>query len=1073
MKPSEFYRERRPEYFSDTETIIQQNIPREVLAYELSKISTNQKQDEFETLCRRLSEKYITPNLIPQVGPTGGGDGKTDYETHPVAESISDRWFIPENGWEKDEKWAFAISAKEDWKPKVKSDVKKIVNTGRDYTKVFFITNQLISSKKKKDTQDDLVKEYSVEVVILDAEWILEKIYNNKDFNLVVDSLNLSNTYRTDNISNGPNDSFRKRKLLEIEANLKNTNRYFEYDYQLFEDALEAASLSRMLEMGRDEIEGKYDRVLRLCKKIDVKKYYIKYHYQRAWTYLYWFDDYKLFIEQYLELKKCITKDSTIDEIEKYFNLVNSLVGIVVMDRVDPDEYGIDINVERTDIIKLLKEIETNQERVNSSLIAETYKNLLLLNKCIFEKSNPNTYISELISIISRSEGLIDYPFDSFKEILEVLGQVIIDSPIYDELIDLIASISEKRNSELSAGELFVRRGGQKLQGNLYKDSIIYFGKAVLKLAKEETQYGLCLSLLGLGMSYSNIGLHWAAYNSFISACSLSFKSISDDGVLKEKTFQCLLEIVKNELITGRLPHFFSWYEMLLILSHAYNRDLEEYDINDIPFTQFIDSCLSVRLINTRNIKEDYIGFLPEILQKFDLQISYITCLYMLGYIDEIDKKKIGLEEDKDLDDFFFKVFSQPFKEQMAYETNPIYKNNVQFQTLILGCKISVECSNKLDLLLFIETFLSYIESFLSTSLSELMAHTEEIHMEFVESNSEESFAFQRKEYSNKYTIFINSLFDDVEDKKKQSENLFKLTASIISNHFIGKDLLNTINELYEKEEVNERVSLIHNHRIFVTNLLGDNPKLFLENWFDAILGDTRVSKREKSTLFVPERNIKRKEWDFDIGKVRHDEVETHSIINVPLWDNAKWSGFGVLYHPSIGLGITISFSEIKYGIKIFDEWKEKFGDSDKLNNIKITIIKGVNRDNPYWYRVHIGSNINITEQENPKKLFFMTSRIHEMHATNDSNLKLIEDMFLKHGKYSLFPASMKDGDHNMEPIMEKGIRKTKINFRDAWEIGLNDIDSVVIHADDKPFIPKDIENAPIVELLEEKKLKK
>ncbi len=43
----------------------------------LIKLSTNQKQDEFETFCRRLSEKYIAPNLIPQVGPTGGGDGKT------------------------------------------------------------------------------------------------------------------------------------------------------------------------------------------------------------------------------------------------------------------------------------------------------------------------------------------------------------------------------------------------------------------------------------------------------------------------------------------------------------------------------------------------------------------------------------------------------------------------------------------------------------------------------------------------------------------------------------------------------------------------------------------------------------------------------------------------------------------------------------------------------------------------------------------------------------------------------------------------------------------------------------
>ena len=67
--PSEFYRMRRPEYFSDSETIYDIALPKEHLAFELANITTNQKHDEFETLCRRLVEKLIIPNLIPQVGP--------------------------------------------------------------------------------------------------------------------------------------------------------------------------------------------------------------------------------------------------------------------------------------------------------------------------------------------------------------------------------------------------------------------------------------------------------------------------------------------------------------------------------------------------------------------------------------------------------------------------------------------------------------------------------------------------------------------------------------------------------------------------------------------------------------------------------------------------------------------------------------------------------------------------------------------------------------------------------------------------------------------------------------------
>lgn len=53
--PSEFYKMRRPEYFSDSEIIYEVKLPKEQLAFELSQISKNQKQDEFENLCRKLA----------------------------------------------------------------------------------------------------------------------------------------------------------------------------------------------------------------------------------------------------------------------------------------------------------------------------------------------------------------------------------------------------------------------------------------------------------------------------------------------------------------------------------------------------------------------------------------------------------------------------------------------------------------------------------------------------------------------------------------------------------------------------------------------------------------------------------------------------------------------------------------------------------------------------------------------------------------------------------------------------------------------------------------------------------
>jgi len=562
ITPSQLYKMKRPEFFSDSEIINEVALPREHLAFELDQISTNQKQDEFETLCRRLAEKFISPNLIPQVGPTGGGDGKTDSETYPVSTLISDRWFVPENGWEKDEKWAFAFSAKADWKSKAKGDIKKVVQTGRGYTRIYFVTNQKPSSKKKKEAQDDFNKEFNIEVVILDGEWILEKVYNNDLIELVVDSLSLSKIYKSEKVRIGQNDSYRLKKLEEIENKISNPNRYFEYDFQLVEDALESAILTRMLEKPRDEVEGKFERTYRFCKKLNNEKQWSRFYYQRAWTYYNWYDDHSSFLDDFKSFKEHISVDSSISQIELYFTLFNLLIGLFVYKKCDLQEFQIDFSVERIEIEAILNEFVKNEEKPCSSLIAKTYLSLLKLTNSVLSKEEPREYVKELSDIFSQSIGLLDYPFDSFKKMFEEIGNSFPNHDEFDNLIDNIASISEKRTSELAAGEIFLKRGGQKLFAKYYKESIIYFGKSLYKLAKEETKDGMYLSLIGLAQAYEGLDLLWASKNCLISASYISFKSWYESGVINKRAYTCAKQLAINKLLIGRVPSFLVWHEL-------------------------------------------------------------------------------------------------------------------------------------------------------------------------------------------------------------------------------------------------------------------------------------------------------------------------------------------------------------------------------------------------------------------------------------------------------------------------------------------------------------------------------
>jgi hypothetical protein len=145
--PSRYMRDRHPDLFSDSVSEVEYQVEREVLSYHLETLTNQKDETAFENFAQRLCEKFIAPNIRPQTGPVGGGDGKTDAETFPVSSEISARWFVPDND-KAGERRAFAFSAKKTWRPKIKSDVAAIAGTKRDYDQIICVTNQFVPAKK-------------------------------------------------------------------------------------------------------------------------------------------------------------------------------------------------------------------------------------------------------------------------------------------------------------------------------------------------------------------------------------------------------------------------------------------------------------------------------------------------------------------------------------------------------------------------------------------------------------------------------------------------------------------------------------------------------------------------------------------------------------------------------------------------------------------------------------------------------------------------------------------------------------------------------------------------------------
>src|SRR5438874_147263 len=94
FSPKAFLKTRRPERFSDTIATEKTEVDRSLLEFHLGSITSRSQEADFARFAHRLCEREVCPNLLPQTGPTGGGDSKADAETYPVADDLALAWYV-------------------------------------------------------------------------------------------------------------------------------------------------------------------------------------------------------------------------------------------------------------------------------------------------------------------------------------------------------------------------------------------------------------------------------------------------------------------------------------------------------------------------------------------------------------------------------------------------------------------------------------------------------------------------------------------------------------------------------------------------------------------------------------------------------------------------------------------------------------------------------------------------------------------------------------------------------------------------------------------------------------------
>lgn len=1070
ISSKENYKKWHPDQFSDSVIIKKANLGRDFLEYYLSKISSRSQEKDFERFCKAILEVEICPNLIPQTGPTGGGDSKVDTETYPVSEQISESWLYGYGNKSSSERWAFAISSKAEWRSKIKSDVEKIVGTidnGRNYTKIFFISNQQIADKKRADMEDDLRNKYGIDIRILSMDWLLDSVFKNDANKLIaVKTLGLSENL-VDEKHIGERDYGRQQKLDEIESTLRNTSE--RKASEIIKNARKSVILSRELEKDEQETFARIDRYNRFAKEYGTIIDQADAIYESAHTIFWWYPSIDRFYDYYQKFETIASDIKSTYLFEKLCILWMNLFSLTRSEQ----ERVIDLDQHRIIIESIFEFLVNDENKPNTILSARTSLQLIRLAR----GDSVDDVVNDYIDIVKKSENSLEVDVTTIAKIVQNLS-IYQEAKNYDQLFDLIVARLSKEKKESEAAMMNTNRGSQLIDSDPYK-ALLFFSKAVLSFHNEANTDLLIRTVFLMGQLYEKLGLHWAARNYYFYVVTYCLNEYMKKGKVSPFLALAANELKFIELMQGRVIFSCEMHVIELIAREIYPGTIPE-DIN------YFDALLAYPIFKTPFKKLHHLGKLPKYLDQKGLSLSATACRYELGYYskDFLEAYNGSIE---DADSYMKMWANQPAWDQIRYEPWYGFEEESILESKMMGCTFRVRSSKEIFAIEFAVTLLATLECMLGTGFhNDLFSRASLFEIEIIKC-SQEGFSIEI-EYNRETPTHMTIVISEYKDSEFQSAHkilsskLIEVVSIIISTMLISNKDFQKLKEMVENEYILARTEIFTDSLFYGYSTFG--PEAFS---FDNLLceyDEEPLIRSEKAMLHedctssvdevIGEKNIiYGTPPDFSHHQYKNDEIFMTDVINIPLWDISNWYGAAYQFQPSYLPVLSLVFKN-ESGIKIFDEWIKRYGSDDVENTIGIRIIKGIDSEHPYWYRIGIGENSFFSQFKTQKNCVVITPcRMHTMQPNNNIYLELFEQIQSNSGDFIIYPSIVRGPNEPPEEHREKQILKhaESIKILNAYEVEKNDMLAIEsIMPTDKPIIPPGYEKCEVIEILNHKK---
>lgn len=1077
-RQTDAFRKMHPEQFSDSKTVQVGNLDRAFLDFYFETLTSRNMDKAFEDFCRHLAEVEICPNLLPQTGPTGGGDSKVDSETYPVAESISETWYYGDGNKASTERWAFAISAKKEWKSKIKSDVEKIAKVNqeknRGYTKIFFMSNQYISDKKRADTEDELRMLYGIDIRIIDRTWLLDKtLKSDRNIEIAIKSFGLSDSF-SNKIQVGERDNKRSQEYKQIEV-------------ELAEDSLKPSEkvrfsqksviLARELEYDKKIILGLIERNNRIAKEYGTIINQADAIYDAAWTIYWWYSDYTLFYEYYKKYEEIALKENNV-------NLFKNLVTLWInLYSASFDSKAIDLIKHTNSLKEKYKYYVGDESKPNTKIEAKASYQLIRL----FLGDPIDDIVNDIIQILEESFGHLDLDLYPICRVIQEIP-AFENAKRFAELFESVVSFMSNQKQKAEAALMLAKRGHALKQKKPY-EALAYFSRSLMGLYNQENKSQLINIIIEMGDVFQKIGLLWAARNFYYYGFCLCLNQYMKFGGVHPGLIISSYSLKYIELRLGHILYASTFHTLSSMSQELYPKKIKITESE----TDNFDFILAIQLLRTSYETEKSLGQLPKYLEKQGLLFSEAAIEYELGYYNKLilDEFEGNTEA---FDDLIAKCIRQPAIEQLNYLPWYGIEESCLMQTNLLGCSIELRTYAPYDHggIEIGATILATVESFFGTGIAnELVSFSGKIKIE-LKYDANCSFLIQGEISKERPNVIMLTYRDykseDIITAQKEfldfSTNLIAMVTSIM---FPYDSQLNKIEKMIKQEKAFERSQFFANSVFFGMETLGKNTFSFsvILSDFDEIkmkrrakseITDIKNKKVEVEPLIAENIVHNSLPENFDFKNISNNNVVTSSIINIPLWNICGWRGVLFSVSQLHEFPPILSFAFMNTSCKnIFEEWRNDIGSYDSENKIGIRIIKGIDKNLPYSYRVIIGQQGFSKKCTDSEKIIAMPIRFHNMQPSNNYNLKMFEQELRTAKRFCICPTYMKDFTSEPKVFDELLIEKNvdSIVICDACDVQANDllIEAAILPTDN-PIIPKGKEDSPILDIIKRKKYK-